>query len=464
MMLAIDIGSTFLKSALLDLDRPGVAAIRSEPTPPRLPHANPRHYEIDLEALTASVSGVLAGRVAEGPPLSGVMLSTQTHGFVLTDARGTPLTQYVSWQDSRSLDPGPDGETYLAALRRVAGPELMAPSGIALKPGLALSSLATWLAHRRAEWPDGRGILFHTLGGYILYRLGGARVCHLTNAAATGMADIAARRWNRPLLEALGLGGIDMPGIVEGLGPVAVLSEGGLALHPDVGDHHATMLGCLLRPGEDVCVNVATAAQLTSIGDEIRRGPYEVRPYFEGRYLNTCTGIPGGRALDILVDFIAEVGATVFERKLSRGDVWRRIAGLVTADDRGLTVRTGFFEGTVGESEGAVQGIGPANLTTATLFAGAFRNMAETYARLMEQMEPNASRLVFAGTVARRNAALRQAVVRACGRPGVLAPFEDEVFVGLLRLALVESGRCENLAETETRLSGTGGNREGREE
>jgi hypothetical protein len=46
----------------------------------------------------------------------------------------------------------------------------------------------------------------------------------------------------------------------------------------------------------------------------------------------------------------------------------------------------------------------------------------------------------------------------------VLAPFEDEVFVGLLRLALVESGRCENLAETETRLSGTGGNREGREE
>lgn len=454
--LAVDIGSSFVKSAVLDLRDAAVKGIRSVSTPPRLPHRNPRHYEVDIGALFGIVADTIATRTEEHGAFAGLLLSTQTHGFVLADDAGTPLTQYVSWQDQRSLDAAPDGEVRLDRLRRLLDPSVMAASGIELKPGLALSSLDTWMSEHGEHYPNGEGLVFFTLGGYLIWRLTGVHACHLTNAAATGFVDIERRRWNTPLLEALGLARMRLPALESEAAPVGrheVVGGGRLPVYADIGDHHATILGCLLRPKIDVCVNIATAAQLTSITTQIERGPYEIRPFFERSYLKTATGIPSGRNLDVLVNFVADVGVRIFGCELTAGEVWRRVNEMPRGEIRGgLSVSTGFFEGTVGVSEGAIHGIGPNNLDAAAMFEAAYRNIAQTYATLLERMEPDARRLLFAGGVARKNKALRRAVVEATGRESRFAPFEDEVFVGLLRLALVAAGRCATLGDTEALL------------
>ena len=286
-MIALDLGSTFTKAALLT-----EGTVKEEwqmPAPsPRLKDSD--RYEIDAEVYFQQVVSLI-DRWMGVTPIDGILFSTQMHGYILTDAAMKPVTPYISWQDRL-------GATHLDSIRQYLTDADVYPSGVPLKGNLAVCSI---LARRM----EGEKILectcFHTLGGYIIARLTGRHVCHMTNAAPTGLADIRNGCWNDALLKKAGLSMLRMPEIIENLRPVGRYR--GINVYPDIGDQQVCAYGADLKLEHSLHVNVGTAGLLGGLCRMFKVDHCESRPWLEkGCYLRTVSGLLGGRYIQALRD------------------------------------------------------------------------------------------------------------------------------------------------------------------
>ncbi len=286
-MIALDLGSSFTKAALLVDGR--VQHERQIPTPEPLQGDGDR-YEIDAEVYYQQVLSLINALLAMGT-VQGILLSTQMHGYVLTDGSFAPRTPYVSWRDQM-------GARHLPSLRRLLTDADVYPSGVPLKGNLALCALLA----RKAEGevlPE--GALFHTLGGYMIARLTGRHVCHITNAAPTGLADIQRSCWNDALVKQSGLSMLRMPEIADDMIPVGAYH--GVAVYPDIGDQQVCAYGADLLVEHSLHVNIGTAGLLGALCREYKVDGCESRPWLEkGCYLRTVSGLLGGRYIQALRD------------------------------------------------------------------------------------------------------------------------------------------------------------------
>lgn len=278
LLIGLDLGSTYSKMALL---RDG-QVIREKELPTPKPLTAPPLYEIDAEKYFAQVLTLL--EEFYDPQAEGILFSTQMHGYVLTDKQFQPVSPYVSWQDGM-------GAAALGTIRSLLPPDATAAGGVPLKGNLALVSL---MARHLAGKNFPKGALFHTLGGYMIGRLCGRHVCHATNAAPTGMADLYKRSWNWPLIAQAGLETFAFPEMVWDM--KAVGQWRGIPLYPDLGDQQVCAWGANLEKEHGLHVNIGTAGLLGAISHGIAHGAFECRPWLEeGYFLRTVSGLPGGR-------------------------------------------------------------------------------------------------------------------------------------------------------------------------
>jgi sugar (pentulose or hexulose) kinase len=304
-MLALDLGSSFTKSALLvDGD---VQQERKLPAPEPL-SKDGDFYEIDAEVYYQQILSLIAAYLNTGD-IQGILFSTQMHGYVLTDTSIKPRTPYISWQDQM-------GTKYLPLLREKLTDADVYPSGVPLKGNLALCSLLARLAEGKVAL---NGMLFHTLGGYMIARLTGNHICHISNAAPTGLADIQKSCWNQDLLERLGLFSLCMPKIVDEIEPVG--SYRGVAVYPDIGDQQVSAYGAELQMEHSLHVNIGTAGLLGALCKEFIVNHCESRPWLEkGCYLRTVTGLPGGRHVQKLRNQYDEIDDKVWPMLTQKPD------------------------------------------------------------------------------------------------------------------------------------------------
>lgn len=278
--IAVDMGSSFTKIALLNTN--GVVVEKQESTPFPLPSGNGR-FEIEADMYFQQVIALIDS-FANTPDVEGILFSTQMHGYVLTDACCSPITPYVSWQDRQ-------GALHLEKIGQTLSAADVFLSGVPMKGNLALCSL---LARMEEGFVIPQGTLFHTLGGYIITRLTGHHTCHITNAAPTGLADVQRHTWNTTLLQKAHLEQLTMPELVCSLTPVGQYR--GIPVYPDIGDQQACAYGAELQPECSLHVNIGTAGLLGAVCQEFDVAGFESRPWLEeSHYLRTVSGLLGGR-------------------------------------------------------------------------------------------------------------------------------------------------------------------------
>lgn len=448
---AIDIGSSFIKSAILDVGALKIFGQEIVSMPPRFSN-KPGRFEVDADLIFTAVRNLIDCYLDKfGREIKGILFSTQMHGFVLTDEQGSPLTHYISWQDERSLDELPSGGiTYLQRLETIISREDMQEAGVYLKPPLALCNLYTLL---NQGFVIPANTHFCTLGSYVIFRLTGRNVCHLTNAAPTGFANIVRQCWNDQIIDKIDGSRLIFPELSNSVERCADYryKNQNVAVYPDIGDQQACVLGCMARPEEDVNINIGTAAQIAVIRRRFGSAYGEVRPFFDDCYLNTISRMPGGRNLDVLIGFLQDAGETVFDVALKKSAIWDRVIPLACrSGTKGLKVKTGFFK-TMAADCGVITNINDSNMNIGTLFSAAFEDFASTYDAYITKLCQDRStikRIVFSGGVASKNPALLQEICRVTALKGVLPPMADEVFIGLFRLALLCSKMCANVEET----------------
>ncbi|MDD6994632.1 MAG: FGGY family carbohydrate kinase [Candidatus Borkfalkiaceae bacterium] len=272
--LYIDVGSTYIKYALNDGETQQIAF------PPPIRY-NAYLYEVSIEAIMNIIEGIV-----RGSDVDRVFFSVQMHGYVLSDEDHIPVTEYISWRDTlfRSLQCG-----YPFSLGK--------NSGTALKSNLpALSVYA-----RSIIFPDivEKTAFFDTLGSYIVYRLTGKHIIHITDACPTGFYLLPSGKVNSDLVNLSYFRKITFPAATDELCLAGMF--GNTEVYLPVGDQQASAFGVGLTT-QEYLFNTGTASQICCLSDSFLVGDFESRPYFGDKYLCTITGLLGGGSCADLSD------------------------------------------------------------------------------------------------------------------------------------------------------------------
>ncbi len=456
--IGLDLGTSFIKGGVLDLDAYTVAHVQRVPFPAPIEGLPPLFCEIDPSAIVAATRELIERLVAQAPDCAGIVVCTQMQSLVLTNEQGEPLSNCISWRDQRTLMPHPSGKgSYYDVLTARISPEERRRMGNELRPGLPICALF-WLAEQR-RLPSGQ-VIPAALADFVL-----ANLCHTTpaieptNASVHSGYDLETGDWLWPVIARLGLEPLRWPRLCcagQVVGELAIGSRR-IPCYVPVGDQPAALAGALLQPGE-LSINVATGSQVSLLSSRLQFGNYQTRPFFDGTYLNLITHIPAGRSLDRLVALLGELAEA---QGIALGDPWPYIVRAAEeAGQTDLEVDLSFFPGPRGD-RGSIANIRESNLTIGHLFRAAFESMAESYHACALRLSPGAQwqRLVFSGGLVQKIDLLRRLISNSFqeqarfGGEYRLCPSTEDALLGLLALALACSGRAGSVAEAISLLS-----------
>lgn len=430
--IAIDIGSSSIKGGVLDLERAIVAHTERTPFPDPVPGLAPGFHEVDVEAIVQGTRKVLVSLLRQAPDARGLRVSSQMGGVVLVDARGRPLTRYLSWRDQRTLQPAAGGAApLLRELHESWTDAQFEQLGKELKPG-STSALLHWLA-RHGQLPAGATPV--TIGDHVL-----AALCetsprmHLTHAI--GLIDLRTGGWHHEAFAAARIGGLRWPELAGEDEPVGQVALEGrhLDAFAAIGDQQAALFGIDLGPSE-LSINASTGSQVSQVTSTFQPGDCQSRCWFGGRFLNTVTHIPAGRSLAVLESLLTELPRAA---GIEIANSWSLIAAATEASRGagGLSCDLGFFASAMGD-RGRIEGITTENLTVGNLFCAAFDFMADSYLACSRRLAttPGWDRLAVSGGLVQAFPALRQRIADRFRLPMREVPEQEETLMGLLKLA-----------------------------
>lgn len=446
--IGIDIGSSFSKAAVFDTGTCGALTEKVFPTATKKSLSDPRKFEIPAFDIVTGIKAVIGSFVKDYGIIGGIIFSTQMHGFVYKVPNREDT--YISWQDSRCLNSMPGRKiSFSDYLKTILSPQDMQSCGVYIKPSLGMCNLFTLLNSDEGLPIDGE--LF-TLGSYIIYHLTGHNICHITNAAPLGLVNIATGKWDEEIISCLGFEKIRLPQIADSdLYICGHYEIGGqrIPVYPDFGDQQTAILGSMAGI-KGIVINIATAGQISRTVTSFIPGSYEIRPYFDGGYINTISNMPSGRNLDVIIGFIKEIVLKICGMEVSTKDVWNNLLSGYQDIRRGLDVDMSFYATPASIDGGSITKITPDNFELNDLLTAAFINMAVSYKNAINALcheKDSPERLVFTGGVSWKIPQLVSIISEVAGLPFCLSPTPDEVFAGLFRLSLVCSGICKSISD-----------------
>lgn len=447
--LGIDIGSTFIKGGVLDLDAAAIRHVERLPFPGPVRGLDAAFREYDPIEILTTTRALLDRLHRHAPDATGIVLCCQMHSLVLVTPDGNPCSTLISWQDERALVVDPvTGTSAFDELRSRLTHDEWREMGYEPRPGVPLSFLF-WMS-RYGRLPS------HPVIASALPALIVSGLCHTppcldpTNAHSCGAVNVETMSWHRPVLDKLGLAALHWPKIVpQGTVPGEALVGGKrLAVHAPVGDFQCAQAGAFVEDDE-LSINISTGSGVLQISPRLQSGDFQTRPFFDGRWAKCITHIPGGRALAAMLKLLGEL-ATAEGHTLR--DPWDYIlAETGKLPDTDLQIDPAFYFGATGD-HGSLANVREDNMTVGHVFLAAFRGMADNYAKYARRISPAGdwSRLVFSGGVALKVPRLRELICERLGAAHRTAASGEDTLLGLLTCAMAFSGRTATVADGMT--------------
>ncbi len=157
--IGIDIGSSSIKGAILDLELSRLMEVRSKPFPAPRTGQPPRHFVVPFEAIVEQVRALIEELLSLDPESSihQIFFSSQMGGIVIDDSAPQPSSVYISWRDERTTEKRVHGGSYVDEVRDRLGESCIVSLGNELKPGSTLA-LLYWLNQNYAVMTIARGV------------------------------------------------------------------------------------------------------------------------------------------------------------------------------------------------------------------------------------------------------------------------------------------------------------------
>ncbi len=439
-ILLVDFGTSRVKCVLWSresgtvLDEAQVASPAPRFGPAGEVEISPDAYWSAFEA----TAGKLAGKHLS---VNELWLCSDLHGVIAATPGGEPITPYIGWRDARASAKNARGVSTFDQLNQ-RQEMFFALSGMKLRPGLPILSLAFLSAHNKLP----QELRLFTLPDWLLWR-GGERdpAVHASLAAGTGFYDINQHQWSQQLYELGGLAPrrIITPRVVAAgeLAGRIVLGGRELQVFGCFGDLQSAVAGAGFPERAKLVVNLGTGSQVLRSADNVPSG-IERRPAAGGGEIAAITHIPSGRAINgfaELLDGSARLGggAPFF---------WDKFAELTAEDVLGasLDIDLNIFDAAWRyQRGGSITGIHEGSFSPAELMAGIAKSWLAQYARAMDQLDPahEDGRFLVSGGLSRRAAFVAPVLAALSGRQARLAQIVtgEETLDGLLSMSRIHA-------------------------
>src|SRR5208283_2660616 len=101
--LGVDLGTSFIKAAVLNLEKRRLERVSRTPFPEPVATGDPLRCECDPREIVCAVRKLIDEVATHAPDLDGVVMCTQMHGLVLMNDRLEAVSNCVTWRDQRVL-------------------------------------------------------------------------------------------------------------------------------------------------------------------------------------------------------------------------------------------------------------------------------------------------------------------------------------------------------------------------
>ena len=205
-LIGLDVGTTAVKAVAFDTDATAWRHSSQREYPLLEPH--PRYQVQPPKELLEAVDAALAEcvKACGDRPVEVVGLSSAMHGLVGLDADLRPVTDILTWADTRAHEEARE----LRAEGR--GQELLKLTGTPVHPMSPLTKLR-WFSRNDPE-VMARVHRWIGLKDLLLLHLTDRLVTELSSASATGLLDVHARDWSPAALEIAGIGRESLPEVL----------------------------------------------------------------------------------------------------------------------------------------------------------------------------------------------------------------------------------------------------------
>ncbi len=450
-VLGVDLGTTKITALALDMANGDLLASSTTLNQAETTSAADKalgYSEWDARRIAESGCGCLrdvAGQLHERlGDVSGIGITGQQHGTLLVDAAGTPLTDFINWQDRRAASLVPE------VLHR-AGPERPRRTGCRLAAGYMGPTLF-WM--KRHGLLPARSLACFLMDYFAALMTGQTPVTDPTCAASSGLLDVTNNAWDVDLLAALDLPAALFPEVrpsgevIGGLTPEMASATGlpsGLPVCVGIGDNQASFVGAVGDPAGAVLVNVGTGGQVAAFSEGFGFDPMlETRPFPRGGYLLVSAGLCGGASYAALERFFRQVGEAFFG--VGSGEPLYALMNRLAEESpsgAGEVVCEPFFNGTRASPElrASWSGVSLDNFTPAFMTRALLEGMARAFRTGYARMGQGASRLIGAGNGLRENPLLARIVSETFGLPLIFPRHREEAAWGAALVASAGLGQ-----------------------
>lgn len=433
--LLLDFGASRIKGVVFDLEKKRFF-LRQDWTPsPNIASLLGR-YELSPMAIQEQFLSILNFyRIEEQVPLAGVFIASQMHGFLFTDEKGNPLSNYVTWQDERSLEAN-EGSGVFNLVKERLGDSFKSITG--LKPNPCYPFFNAVKTAGELNFSGSPRILSLPDWLALVSSVGFWRSDE-TMLASFGFYDLRRKKVSDELLSLYkDLTGSNLIVNERGdCGEVAGCWLNGQEKIPifcGVGDQQSALYGVASDWSEAISVNIGTGSQVSAIypdGDLDGCDFADWRPYFSCRLLKTVTHIPAGRALNVHLDFLNRILAKDWWNFLAQTDL-NTVLNSDLIFDLNLFKAARWFE-----DGGRLDGIGEHNFTVQNYLASLLRCFARQYSTLVNEFVEKrpARNIVLSGGIATRLPILRQLLTHYTGLPVRPLSENETTLLGLAKIA-----------------------------
>ena len=195
-ILGLDVGTTAAKASLFSLDAEvRLTAAREYP----LLNPQPGWHVQDPDEIARGVLAAMADAVSQvdAAQIVGISISTAMHGLIGLDAELRPVTELLTWADSRARHQADELNEHST------GPRLHHTSGTPTHPMSPLVKLR-WFGQTEPELLRATPH-WVSLKDWVLVTLTGQLFTELSSASSSGMLDMETREWNQEAFELTGL-------------------------------------------------------------------------------------------------------------------------------------------------------------------------------------------------------------------------------------------------------------------
>lgn len=428
MRLLIDFGASRVKAAICT-DQNEITEIKSYSAAE--PHFDKnRHCEVKLSEINAIFQKTLDDYASFD--YEEIFISSEMHGFIITDKNNRPLSNYISWKDERSLNAFADS-TYYNYLKEKLGDRFRQITGMKPRECFPIFNL---FAELQSNQPQ-QDIKIISLPDFLSNISGKSQnICHATMAAGMGFYDIFKHEYSQDLiLEAIN--GFDYQlsfnNVCQEIEIAGFYNKTGkqIPIFCGVGDHQCAVFGAG-NDEQSISFNLGTGSQI-SIVAQIAQSETDVRPFFEGQYLHTVTHIPSGRAFLEYIGFI--------EALSQNKTVWDKFntLSLPEVEASSLKFDLAIFGSAANFNDyRGISHITEKSLNLENYLASLLKSYAEQYPEILKKFAINnkVCKIILSGGIAHKIPALKDYFNKYTPYQTEVSTSLEETLSGLARLSL----------------------------